>query len=151
MCGRLFLWDGTVGTERPGAAGGRPAFCMPPLVGRIPMREKGGWGLRRSDGVRRPGAGRAWRTGLARALELPPDVLTDLPRLLWLGGDSMTLENHRGIVEYTPRLVRIRVRHGQVIVEGANLEIERMTDADISLRGDVTAVRMERPRDRLDP
>lgn len=114
------------------------------------MGKRGGWGLGRSEGRRRPGHGRAWRAGVARALELPPDVLLDLPRLLWLGGDSMTVENHRGLLEYTPRLVRIRVRDGQVVVEGARLTIERMTDADISLRGDLVAVRMERPRGPAD-
>lgn len=105
----------------------------------------------RSEATRRPDHGRAWRAGVARALELPPDVLLDLPRLLWLGGHSVTVENHRGLLEYTPRLVRIRVRDGQVIVEGARLRIERMTDADISLRGELVAVRMERPRGPAHP
>lgn len=81
---------------------------------------------------------------MARALELPPEVLLDLPRLLWLGGRELTIENHRGLLEYTPRQIRIKVGNGEVVVEGARLEIQWMSGAEIVLKGDVSSVQMRK-------
>lgn len=92
--------------------------------------------------IRSGGTVRRWRAGLADTLQLPSELVLDLPRLIWIGGESLTLENHRGIVEYTPQRVRVRVTVGYVVVEGRYLEIEGMTAADLSLRGDVRSVHL---------
>lgn len=84
------------------------------------------------------------RAGLARALDLPPELILDLPRLLWVAGDSLTVENHRGILEYRPDLVRLRVPGGELIVEGARLRIGRLAGSEITLRGDLRSARLER-------
>jgi len=88
------------------------------------------------------GTVRRWRAGLAHTLQLPPELVLDLPRLIWIGGESLALENHRGIIEYTSQRVRIRVSLGCVVVEGRHLEIEGMTATDLSLRGDVRSVHL---------
>lgn len=83
------------------------------------------------------------RASIARALDLPVELLLDLPRLIWIPGEHLTVENHRGILQYTPQLIRIRVPRGYIVVEGSKLKIESMTATHIVLEGQMFAVRLE--------
>lgn len=148
----------TEGWKESRAPQGCPAFGMPCAGAGIGLREEGGVPnlyilfrpaspAKEADGpLRRPARTRSihdgWRWEVTRALELPPEVLLDVPRLLWVGGRELTIENHRGLLEYNPRQIRIRVGHGEVVVEGARLEIQWMSGAEIVLTGHVHSVHM---------
>ncbi len=68
-------------------------------------------------------AGRRSVERVADLLELPRDVVLDLPRLTLVGKLQLTVENHRGLVEYTPERVRIAVHEGEIVVTGRGLAI----------------------------
>ena len=50
--------------------------------------------------------------------EIPKDVLPGLSVLTVTGNVELTLENYRGILEYTGELVRMQVKGGQLKVTG---------------------------------
>ena len=63
--------------------------------------------------------------------EIPKDVLPGLSVLTVTGNVELTLENYRGILEYTGELVRVQVKGGQLKVTGEHLMISYYTnDAD---------------------
>ena len=51
-------------------------------------------------------------------LEIPRDVMLNLPKIVLIGNLQLFLENHNGITEYTPQLVRIAVAEGTVEIAG---------------------------------
>ncbi|EDT8929413.1 sporulation protein YqfC [Salmonella enterica subsp. enterica serovar Mbandaka] len=42
-------------------------------------------------------------------LDLPDDVVFDLPKITLIGDIQLYIENHRGIIEYTPKTRRIQL------------------------------------------
>jgi sporulation protein YqfC len=63
----------------------------------------------------------------ADTFDLPGEVLLDLPRLTVTGGRRVMVENHQGLMDYSPE--RIVVAGGRVILKivGEALELRAMT------------------------
>ena len=87
------------------------------------------------------------RTGklqkIAGLLEIPADIVLDLPRITMLGNKQLLVENHRGIIEYTPSLVRIKLSQGELTVIGDELVMGNLQAEQILLEGAVTEVKYE--------
>ncbi|MCR4418574.1 MAG: sporulation protein YqfC [Clostridia bacterium] len=86
------------------------------------------------------GFGRRWRNRLAGVLDLPRDVLIDLPKVTLVGTVQVTVENHRGLIEFTPQRVRIAAKEGAVEVEGERLTLRLVLPEEIILEGQVRTV-----------
>ncbi|HIE12796.1 MAG TPA: sporulation protein YqfC [Desulfotomaculum sp.] len=76
----------------------------------------------------------------ALALELPGEVALDLPKIIITGNIQVLIENHRGIVAYSPELVKILVETGEVAVSGENLSLKSIVQDEIIIEGDIHAV-----------
>ena len=72
---------------------------------------------------------------LAGILEIPQDIVLDLPRITMLGNKQILVENHKGIIEYTPSLVRIKVSQGELIINGDNLSLGNLQIEQILVEG----------------
>lgn len=68
-------------------------------------------------------------------LELPRDILMDLPRIVVTGNTEISIENHRGIVAFEENMVKINSRVGFIIIYGKNFEILFLGGKTITLRG----------------
>jgi sporulation protein YqfC len=77
---------------------------------------------------------------LAGLLEIPQDIVLDLPRITMLGNKQLLIENHKGIIEYTPSLVRIKLSQGELIVNGDNLSLGNLQTEQILVEGIVREV-----------
>ncbi|CUH94157.1 hypothetical protein P22_0219 [Propionispora sp. 2/2-37] len=80
---------------------------------------------------------------LAGLLEIPQDIVMDLPRITMLGNKQLLIENHRGIIEYTPLVVRIKLNQGELIVTGSNLVLGNLQMEQIFIEGIVEAIRYD--------
>jgi len=87
----------------------------------------------------KPG-GRRWRSLVAGALDLPKDVVVNVPRVTVIGSLQVTVENHRGIVEFTPEKIRIACGEGAVEIRGENLALRAILPEEIVLDGRILAV-----------
>jgi sporulation protein YqfC len=72
---------------------------------------------------------------IADILDLPRDVILDLPKISALGNSQITVENHRGIIEYRPDLMRISTSRGEIRIIGANLTIGTILRDEIVVEG----------------
>lgn len=81
---------------------------------------------------------------LLQALELPHDVIFDLPKISVIGDIQFYLENHRGIIAYSPTEIRIAVSIGEVRIEGEGLIIRTITRDEIHLEGRIYGIRYQR-------
>ncbi|MDU4959806.1 MAG: sporulation protein YqfC [Sporomusaceae bacterium] len=78
---------------------------------------------------------------LAGLLELPQDIVLDLPRMTMLGNVQMLIENHKGIIEYTSTLVRIRLKQGELVIQGAELVLGNLQAEQILVEGTLQEIR----------
>ena len=78
---------------------------------------------------------------LAGLLELPQDIVLDLPRITMLGNIQMLIENYKGIIEYTPILVRIRLKQGEIVISGSDLVLGNLQAEQILLEGTLSEIR----------
>lgn len=77
---------------------------------------------------------------MADFLEIPRDLVMDIPKVTIIGKNELLLQNYRGIIEYRSDLLRVNLSRGFVEILGNNLEIKALTPDDISLTGEINSV-----------
>ena len=78
---------------------------------------------------------------VAEFLDIPKDLVLDLPKITIIGRYEVYLENHRGIIEYLPHRLRINLSRGFVEIEGRDLEIKALMADEISINGQVNSIK----------
>ncbi len=86
---------------------------------------------------------RSLQRSLADFLELPREIMLNLPRLTVVGTMQCLLENHRGVIEYTAGRIRISVTDGEIIITGDNLVIRTLAGEEIAVEGKISSVHYE--------
>jgi|HigsolmetaAR203D_1030402.scaffolds.fasta_scaffold00630_19 sporulation protein YqfC len=76
----------------------------------------------------------------ARVLELPQDVVFDLPRLTMIGDRQLYIENHRGVLHFSPDMLRLRLPNGRLEVSGKDLVIRGIWTEEVLVEGVITQV-----------
>jgi len=74
-------------------------------------------------------------------LEIPRDLVFNLPKLTVIGRTEIYLENHRGIIEYSLNRLRISLSRGFLQIEGQNLEIKALMPDEMSISGEVHSIK----------
>ena len=77
---------------------------------------------------------------LAGIFEIPQDIVLDLPRITMLGNKQLLVENHKGIIEYSPVVVRTKLNQGELIVKGQALTLGSLQSEQILIEGTVHEV-----------
>lgn len=80
---------------------------------------------------------------LAGILDIPEDIVMDLPRITMLGNKQILIENHKGIIEYTKTLVRIKINKGHLLINGQGLVLGNLQMEQILVEGTVEEVKYE--------
>ena len=80
---------------------------------------------------------------LARRLDIPQDIVLDLPRITMLGNKQILVENHKGIIEYTSQLVRISLSQGELTIIGSGLMLGNLQQEQILVEGEIREVRYD--------
>lgn len=81
-----------------------------------------------------------WGDKIVEMLELPRDVVQDLPRLVLTGNRRLVMENHKGVIEYTPTLLRLNTSKGEVRVQGKSLMLVSILREELWIEGDIEQV-----------
>jgi len=80
------------------------------------------------------------KKGIADLLELPRDIVLDLPKITLLGNLQLYIENHKGIIEYSTSLVRVNTKAGILVVTGSCLTIRTIVVEEIIIVGSIDRV-----------
>ncbi|HWQ75509.1 MAG TPA: sporulation protein YqfC [Syntrophomonas sp.] len=78
---------------------------------------------------------------MADILEIPKDLVLDIPKITLIGKNEFYLENHRGIIEYSTQRLRINLSRGFLEISGKNLEIKALMPDEIKIEGEINAFR----------
>nr|MBO2494202.1 sporulation protein YqfC [Clostridia bacterium] len=72
--------------------------------------------------------------------ELPKDIMLNLPRISMIGNNQMLVENHRGVIEYTPEKIRLNSTIGVIRVEGEDMDLKNIAADDVMITGQIKRV-----------
>ena len=73
----------------------------------------------------------------APAIEWISDLSGKTARLTSIGGRSLLVENHRGIIEFSDACIRLATGCGAIEVRGNNLSIHEMRKDALIIRGEI--------------
>ena len=80
------------------------------------------------------------KTRITDAAGMPKDVLFGVPIATIIGQNEICIENYRGILEYTDKLIRIQTKLGRIHVLGRNLQIEYYTNDEMKIVGHINLI-----------
>lgn len=75
------------------------------------------------------------KTTVSEMFELPKDIMLNLPRISMIGNNQMLVENHRGVIEYTPQKIRLNSTIGVIRIEGQDMDLKNIAADDIMITG----------------
>lgn len=78
-----------------------------------------------------------FKYNISEALELPKDIVMDLPKVTIIGNIQLNISNHKGIIEYTQNTLRINSSIGIVKIEGTDLELKTILLEEIIVIGNI--------------
>lgn len=81
-----------------------------------------------------------FKYNLSEALELPKDIVMDLPKVVLIGNIQLNISNHKGIIEYTQNIIRINSSIGIFKIEGENLELKTILLEEIVIIGNIEKI-----------
>jgi len=79
---------------------------------------------------------------LAEFLELPLDTVIDLPKMIISGNQHLVIENHRGVIEYEPSIIRVGTKLGELKITGAGLTLVSVYKEELTVTGKIEQVEM---------
>ncbi|MBR4110459.1 MAG: sporulation protein YqfC [Clostridia bacterium] len=74
------------------------------------------------------------------AMDLPIELLNDVPRITLIGNNNLLIENHKGIIEYDENIIRL-VSHINIL--GNQMNVEEINNEEIFITGEITNVEFE--------
>ena len=80
---------------------------------------------------------RKWMT---KNMELPQDVMMDLPRITMIGQIHIYIENHRGLIAFSDKELRLLLKQGQLLIKGNSFVIKTIMPEEILLEGKIDQV-----------
>ncbi|AEH53797.1 MULTISPECIES: sporulation protein YqfC [Heyndrickxia] len=85
-----------------------------------------------------------WRQHLqnwmSQKMDLPQDVMMDLPRITMIGQIHIYVENHRGLLTFSDKEVRLLLKNGQLLIKGRSFVIKTILPEEILLEGKIDEV-----------
>ncbi|MBE5960894.1 MAG: sporulation protein [Lachnospiraceae bacterium] len=79
---------------------------------------------------------------------LPPDVMAGAPIITIQGRNAVCVENHKRILEYTDKKIRVQTKIGPLSIEGSSLSISYYTKDELKITGYIQNVYYEQKKDK---
>ena len=81
---------------------------------------------------------------IEKMLEIPEEVYSNVPKVTITGFNELILENYKGIIEYEEFFASISTYIGVININGYNLNLEKMTNDDIKIKGKIESIEIDR-------
>lgn len=72
---------------------------------------------------------------VSERMKLSSDILAGAPIVTLIGQTELSIENYKGIIEYTGDLLRIQTKTGRIHIEGKNLVIRNYSEDAMKVSG----------------
>lgn len=74
---------------------------------------------------------------------MPTEIVSNVPKITLIGFNEMLIENYKGILEYEDIYIRINTFIGIININGFNLNLEQISEDDISVKGKIDSINLE--------
>jgi sporulation protein YqfC len=81
---------------------------------------------------------RGWTNGM---LDLPQDLLHDMPRITLIGNKELHIENHRGIMHFSSEMLKLALSKGSLEISGQGLEIRTILGQEMAVEGTIGEIK----------
>ncbi|WP_226036941.1 sporulation protein YqfC [Aquibacillus saliphilus] len=78
---------------------------------------------------------------LAHHLELPSDVILELPRITTIGQLHAYIENHKGLLLFSDNELRLNMQYGYLKISGKDFVLKMMLPEEILLEGTISEIK----------
>ena len=78
-----------------------------------------------------------FRKNMTEALELPKEIMLNLPLISFIGREEVSIENYKGILEYGEETVRVGTAAGALRLTGRGLCIKQLSAECLVVTGRV--------------
>ncbi len=78
------------------------------------------------------------KANLTTALDLPREIMLNLPLITITGKNSMSIENYKNIIEYNQKKIRISTTEGIITIEGTKLFLKELRKDLIVISGTIS-------------
>lgn len=75
-----------------------------------------------------------------KMMDLPKEVMLDLPFVTVMGNEKIRIENYKTILEYTEEYIRVDTKSGILLIQGKKLSIKNIKEDDILITGKIKSV-----------
>lgn len=72
---------------------------------------------------------------IAGKLDIPEDIIFDIPRITICDNTEMRIENYKTVLEYEETGIKLACKNKFINIYGQNLNITVITDDEISIKG----------------
>lgn len=80
------------------------------------------------------------RENIAERLDLPRDVVLNIPKITILGDNEITIENHKGIVLFEDKVIKVNSNVGLISIIGQNFKILFIGGSTVTISGKFVSV-----------
>lgn len=77
---------------------------------------------------------------IAKTLDIPEDILFDIPRITMMANTETRIENYKSILEYESDKISLSAKDMMIEFFGDDLNITIITDEEITVTGNVKAI-----------
>lgn len=72
---------------------------------------------------------------IVEKLDFPKDVLLDVPKIIVVGRNEVTIENHKGILVFEREKIKINTNMSPIEIKGSQFEILYIAASTITIKG----------------
>lgn len=87
---------------------------------------------------------RRWTKRLAEAASAQGEPLPGIPIVEITGQNRVLIECHRGVTQYSPESIGVKVSYGEVFVCGCGLKLCVMSKERLVISGRIAQIRLDR-------
>lgn len=80
------------------------------------------------------------KSNVSEILELPKDIILDLPKITLIGNLQLYIENHKGIIEYGSLRIRVNTNAGILRIIGKNMTIKSIVTEEVVIVGEIHSI-----------
>ena len=81
---------------------------------------------------------------LITAADMQDEPLPSVPIVEIAGDKRVLIEHHCGVLQYEPSCIRVKVKYGEISVEGNGLTLARMMKGQLVINGRIQCIKLER-------
>lgn len=81
---------------------------------------------------------------LIEKLDLPRDVVLGVPKIIVIGRDEITIENHKGILIFDESHIKVNTNSSPITIRGNKFEILYIAASTITISGRFNSIEYER-------